>query len=375
VTVLLAIQAIATCLVLAVLSYLLVRAPSNVPLRAVTITIASFTLTVVFGTAATKGVTFLGLEPILSRLVQHLGMLVGGYSLIAFYLFSALDRDRARRQARLHAIPLVTAAVALIGATVLMPAAIHHAAATLAFAGPGAGAPEPTVAVLYLTPNLYMGYAFASALLWTRRYAKEAEPRLRHGLALASVGLAALAFGEAVFVTATTAQWVGLTVPRWLYRMGLLAILPGSVVFMIGFAYPAVRMRLAALRIWLQHRRAYYRLGPLWTLLHQQFPEDALGRVPSSRWRDAVSVRGVHRRYYRRVIECRDGLVRASPYLATNGNGHDATLAERLRDGLRAHASGTSAPTRAVPVAIPATDGLDADVRELVTLSEALRRS
>jgi hypothetical protein len=373
VTVLVTLQAIAVCVVLAVLLYLLVRAPRNVPLRAVTVTIASFSLTVVFGSAATNGVSFIGLEPILSRLIQHLGMLVGGYSLIAFYLFSALDRDQARRQAMRQAIPLATGAVILVAAIALMPADIRDAAATLAFAGPEAGPPEPTVVVLYLTPNFYMGYAFASALLWTRRYAKGADPWLRRGLGLTSVGLAALTVGETVFVTATVAQWAGLAVPRSLYGIGLLAILPGSVVFMVGFAYPAARMRLAALRIWLQHRRTYYQLGPLWTLLHQQFPEDALNRVPAGWWRDAVRLHGVHRRYYRRVIECRDGLVRISPYLVTNGDG--SSLADRLRDGLLAHASGVPAPGRAVPVAIPATDGLDADVRELVTLSEALRQS
>jgi Family of unknown function (DUF6545) len=374
VTVLFALQAVATCVVLTVLSYLLVRAPGNVPLRAVTVTVASFVLTVVFGAAATNGTTVMGFEPLLSRLVQHLGMLIGGYSLIAFYLFSALDRTRARRVAMWQAIPLAIALMLELAATMLMPAEIHHAAATLAFAGPDTTQPPLSVLVLYVAPNLYMGYAFASAVLWTRRYARGAESRLRHGLALASVGLAGLAVGEAVFVTATTAQWVGLAVPRWVYPIGLFAILPGSAIFMIGFVYPAVCMRLAALRIWWQHRRAYSRLNPLWTLLHQQFPEDAFGRVPSSRWRDAVSLRSVHRRYYRRVIECRDGLVRISPYLASNGNSHDTTLAQQVREGLQARASGTPAPTRAIPVAIPTADNLDADVRELITLSDALRQ-
>jgi hypothetical protein len=345
-----------------------------VPLRAVTITIASFSLTVVFGTAATHGVTFLGLEPIMSRLIQHMGMLIGGYSLIAFYLFSALDQSAARRQAMRQAIPLAIAAVAMIAVTVLMPSEIRTDAAMLAFARPGSKPlDEFTIRMLYLIPNAYMGFAFASALLWTRRYAKGAERWLRQGLALTSVGLAGIVIGETVFVVTTSAQWAGLAVPLWLFIVGLLALLPGSVIFMIGFAYPAVRMRLAALGVWWQHRRIYYRLAPLWTLLHQQFPEDTLGRVPSGRWRDRLSLRGMHRRYYRRVIECRDGLVRVSPYLAANGD--DSSLADQVRAGLRARASGLPAPNRPIPLAIPAGDGLDADVQELVSLSEALRRN
>jgi uncharacterized protein DUF6545 len=374
-TVLTTVQAVATCLVLAVLVFLLIRAPGNVPLRAVTLTVASFMLTVVFSPAATKGATILGFEPLMARLIQHLGMLIGGYSLIVFYLFSALERDRARGQAMRQAIPLAVTAVVEVAAIVLMPADRHDAAAMLAFAGPGGARPEPTVAVFYLTPNLYMGCAFATAVWWTRQYARGAESRLRRGLILASMGLAALAVGEAVFVMATTAQWVGLTVPRWVYPVGLWTILPGTAIFMIGFAYPAVSMRLAALRVWWQHHRTYHHLGPLWTALHHQFPEDTLNHVPTGRWRDKLSLRGVHRRYYRRVIECRDGLVRISPYFQPTGNGRDTSLAEQLRTALRARASGNAAPSQAVLVAIPTADGLDADVQELVALSKALRQS
>jgi hypothetical protein len=371
VTILVALQATVAILVLAILLYLLVRAPENVPLRGVTATIASFSLTVVFGGAAISGLTFLGLAPIVSRLIQHLGMLAGAYGLVLFYVFSALDRPAARRQAWWHAIPVAAAAVILVGSVLLMPADVRYDAAILAYARPGAGPLDQiTIAALYVTPNLYMGLAFASAFRWTRRHARGAEPRLRFGLALASLGLAAMAAGEAWFVSATIVRWAGVGVPAWMFPIGLWLLLPGSVIFMIGFVYPFTHMRLAAARIWWQHRRVYHQLAPLWTLLHQRFPEDALGRVPSSRWRDTLSLRSVHRRYYRRVIECRDGLLRVSPYLATNGTG---SLAERLRAGLRAHASGAPASHHAVPVAIPATDDLDADARELVTLARELR--
>src|SRR5205807_5920314 len=101
---------------------------------------------------------------------------------------------------------------------------------------------------------------------------------------------------------------------------------------------------------------------------------DQLSRVPSGRWRDALRLRGVHRRYYRRVIECRDGLVRVSPYLAGAGDldqpGH---LASALRAALRARADGAPVTGAALPVAAPDGEGLDADVRQLVALSKALR--
>jgi hypothetical protein len=51
------------------------------------------------------------------------------------------------------------------------------------------------------------------------------------------------------------------------------------------------------------------------------------GPDPVGRWRDLSRLRGVHRRYYRRVIECQDGLVQVSPYLANLGE-------PELADGL-----------------------------------------
>jgi Family of unknown function (DUF6545) len=178
-----------------------------------------------------------------------------------------------------------------------------------------------------------------------------------------------MVLAEAVFVLANAVRWAGGVMPHGVLMVAIAVILVGIVTFLVGFAYPAAVMRLAALRVWLQHRRAYRRLGPLWTLLHQRFPQDALARVPASRLGDALRLRGVHRRYYRRVIECRDGLVRISPYLGPA----EQPLAERVRAGLRAHAAGTPVPARAVAVAIPAGEGLDADVRELVALADALR--
>ncbi|MGH3426091.1 MAG: DUF6545 domain-containing protein [Mycobacteriales bacterium] len=82
----------------------------------------------------------------------------------------------------------------------------------------------------------------------------------------------------------------------------------------------------------------------------------------------------MHRRYYRRVIECRDGLVRISPHLAQlrqNGR-QDDPLVDLLKDALRAHAAGEPVPPHATPVAVPTQAGLHADVDELVALSRML---
>lgn len=357
-------------LVLALMLYLLMRAPRNVPLRLVTAMMALRCLADVFMIAA-SGRGIFGLERVEARLVHHLLLMLAGYSLLSFFLFSALDARAARRRALWQAVPLVVMALVMVIATASIPASMGNAAAALQTAPPTGPVGEPGVALLYLTVNLYQLYAFGLTLIWTRRHARGAEPRLRHGLAIASVGLAGYVLAFVLFIIANLVRWAGGVMPHGLLVGGVAVALFGVPVFLAGMAYPAVVMRLGALRIWWQHRQTYHRLAPLWTVLHREFPQDAL-RLPTSSWRDALSLRGVHRRYYRRVIECRDGLVRVSPYLGTTG-----TLADQLREGLRAHASGrgSAVSSRATVVAIPAADGLDADVHELVQLSQALRQT
>jgi hypothetical protein len=370
------VQGVVAWVVLAGVVYLLVRAPKNVPLRAITVLIASWALAYAFGAVATSGATVFGVEPIMSRLVQHVLLLIGAYSLICFYLFSALGSRSARVRAVRQAVPLAVGAAAMTVAAALVPTHLRSAAATLPSGVEGGPVGEPTIAVLYLTVNVYMLYAFAVALLWTRRYSRGAEPRLRRGLRLASTGLLAIEVALALFVTANITRWLGGTPPRPMIVVGIVLVLPGIIIFLIGLIYPAAVTRLAVFRVWRQHRRSYHYLSPLWTALNEQFPQDALSRVPVKPWRDALSLRGVHRRYYRRVIECRDGLVRISPYLPLlreHDNLDSRKIADQLREGLRAYAAGRSVPRRASAVAVPAQDGLDADVTELVALSQALR--
>ncbi|WP_338059192.1 DUF6545 domain-containing protein, partial [Streptomyces malaysiense] len=86
------------------------------------------------------------------------------------------------------------------------------------------------------------------------------------------------------------------------------------------------------------------------------------------------SHRSIHRRYYRRVIECRDGLVTVSSYLAMLGvtqNASPEAVARVLPAALRACAIDTAEASPAVGVALT-TNSIDADVRQLVAVSQAL---
>jgi hypothetical protein len=367
-------EGLAAVAVLVLMLYMLVRKPRDAGLRAVTVLVTSWVVAYPFGVAADRGVDFVGVEPMVLRLIQHSLLLVGAYSLICFFLFSAFDTRSASARAWWHGLPLSVALSVLIIATVIMPADLRAAGAVLPVAQHPGHVGVPSIGMFYTTANSYLLFAFVAAWVLTRRYARGAEPRLRRGLLLASVGLTVLVIVHFLFVAGSIVRWAGGTVPRLVFVIGIGVLLPGVLLFVIGVSYPAMVMRLAALRVRWRHRQMYQHLGPLWTALHAAFPEHHLTRVPTSPWRDAVSLQGVHRRYYRRVIECRDGLVRISPHvtqLCQNGR-QDDSLADLLRDALRAHAAGEPAPPHARPVAIPTATGLNADVDELVALSEAL---
>ncbi|MGH3761606.1 MAB_1171c family putative transporter [Actinophytocola sp.] len=365
---------------LAWMLWLVARSPGDVRRWAVAGLLAGWSIAYPFGIAASRGVVFLGVDAMNSRYIQHALLLVAAYSLVCFFQFSALEPALARGRAIRDAIVLGVALMIATVANIVIPADLRTPAATVT-STPGEGpVGVASIAIFYIAANSYLLYAFAAAGLWTSRYARGAEPRLRRGLRIATFGLASISLAGATFVASNISRWAGTPAPPPVIITSVFLLLLGIVLFVVGLAYPTVKTWTAALRVWLRHRRAHRRLRPLWTVLNEQFPQDALSRVPTSPWRDALQLRSVHRRYYRRVIECRDGLVRISPYLANLGAdpaelADPERLARQLSDALRAHAAGETVPTQAIPIALPAEDSLDADVDRLIELSRAVERA
>lgn len=346
------------------------QAPRDIPLRAVTLCVA-------FGAAAAVCEDALSKQalnndvldqraagPALLMLAHQASLLLLVYTLICFFLFSTLDSRGARIRAAWQAVPMVVA-LTIVTITALI----------LRSTGSPADYPLPTVSIHFLAADTYMVYGLVLAFAWTRRYAKQAGQRLARGLVLTSIGLAALAAATALLSVVVVARWSGHSAPEAITTVEQALLSSGAVIFLIGVCYPGAAMRLVALRIWWRHVRAYHRLRPLWGRLHTAFPDDALSRVSLPLWRDIISLHGVHRRYYRRVIECRDGLVRISPYIVTvRENGLAARpLADQLSVALELYATGEPVHAPAIALASPTSTSLDADVHELVVLSQALR--
>ncbi|WP_246076188.1 MAB_1171c family putative transporter [Amycolatopsis cihanbeyliensis] len=350
-------------------AYQLYRAPQDRPLLAVTLCLACAAAAFPLGLPAGARLVDSIFEFGVSELGQNVLLLATVYWLMCFYLFSATDLEQGRRRAKWEAVPLAAVVVAITVATFATPVELRWSSfgeADMQVTG---------AATFYLLAGLYLVYAIATALHWTWRHARATRPPLSVGLRLAGAGMAGMVLAGSVRAGFVVIRWSGGSIPSWLNATASLLLSLAIPLFVIGISYPSVATRIAALRVWRQHRTRYRQLHPLWMELHQVYPEHLLGRVPGSAWRDALRLRGVHRRYYRRVIECRDGLVRISPYLAhareTANNG--TSLAELLRAALRAHAEGEPVSTKASAVAVPLADDLDADVYELVELSNALR--
>jgi hypothetical protein len=340
----------------------LVRSPHRIQLRWV---VACFCIsTTAFAVAPLTGDgqwgSVSGAGPMVWMWLSYSLMLAMLYCLIGVFVYSAGQGRPAFRQAVREAVPL---AVTLIVLTVL--------ASTVPSSLAPADYPQTTLIWFRLVANAYCFYGIVVCVVQMRRYARLARPWLAWGLTVASGGLVLIGLGAGLVATTMVLRLFGL--PDWLV-MPQAGVLAGNLLFLAGIVAPGAQVRSAAARVWWRHLRDYHRMRPLWTMLHQAFPEETLGRVPASRWGDTLSLRAVNRRFYRRVIECRDGLVRASGWLGVDSaQTEPAAVAAWLREALAGGPRGDADGLTAHPVAMPAEGGLEADVRELVALSRELR--
>ncbi|ANN21151.1 hypothetical protein SD37_39905 [Amycolatopsis orientalis] len=298
--------------------------------------------------------------PVWSAIAWHAPTSAAVLSLLFFFDAATLPRQVAKRRTRRNALALLAAELVMIGAATLAPAPRS----------------VPHMSVIYFAANLFMGCALGACAISALRYARQAERRLGMGLRVAAIGFALTALTSGVFAAIDVEYW--LTRSLFVDIIGVNGTLAftGIVAIVLGLLYPAARMRLTAVRIWWRQRQAYQALEPLWTALHHAFPEDEFLRASTTPW-DSLRVWDVHRRYYRRMIECRDGLVRISPRVAKLREGRPANtpLADLVAEALQGSPGDQGEQQRAVPLAIPDTNSAHDEVDELVALSRALGRA
>lgn len=341
----------------------LVRLPRDGNLRVVT----ACTVLVFFALTAQLAVT--GVVAIVpseyAKLIQNC-VLALFFALLLILLSSVVASDSGRRGATELLLALLVVG-GLVTVAVLTPAPMRGAAYE--------GTTDPYNLAFYFLGNAYMAYACGRGAWLARTASGHTRSRARLGLRVAAAGL--------------TVNLLGTHLPRVVHTGGQLLfhreLLPGTeiwttpvlaigiVIFFIGIGYPGARTGVIKAQYWIETRRRYHQLRPLWAALHQRFPKIALFPAVSPT-REFFQLRGLPIRYYRRVVECRDGLLYLSgmidtPIDLTVSTAEQARLVRAMLDAT------PPASTRAtVPpvIAAPSTAGMDADARELVALSRAL---
>ncbi|MFD3580960.1 MAB_1171c family putative transporter [Streptomyces sp. NPDC058683] len=353
--------------------YLWSRAPHDAPTRSVALALLSMGLSYpVAMPGGAHGIDTLAGHGV-ARLVQNLLLLAALYFLMCFYLYSA-DGPSAHRRARREGVVVGLVAVVITVAALAVP-------------GEELGKPYVTVDmtmaqifIFYTVAGLYMMYAVGAAGWWSARYARMSRRPHATGLWMTAIGLGGMAVACAIRAVFVTVRWTGGSVPYRVNTSVSVLLVVSSLLFAAGVTYSVARARITATRLWLRRRRDHRRLAPLWQLLIEVYPQNELRPASLGIW-DRWRHRGVHRRYHRRIVECRDGLVDISPYVVEGGDATSllnlapAHLASRLQLAADMIKRDVPAPGPAVALAAPTVQGQDEDVSQLIAVSEALRQT
>lgn len=305
------------------------------------------------------------------RLVNNIMLAIGVCALLIVFLGSALGPRRPRR-VLFELVPLSGAIALMLVAMALTPPEVRGLALSPKLVH------VPGVALFYLGAGIYLIYGLAACAWWIFRYIRTADRHLKTGLKLSAAGLVCLSVGSVFRALYIVIAWAfGPSIPL-LLTVAVPLVLLGIVLFLAGITYPGARARFAALRRRRQHRRHHDELTPLWTALAGIYPNIVLRTTPQSRW-ERWRPRTVHRRYYRRVIEIRDGLVQLSPYLETDlttlAADDPRAAAEALKTAIARQTAGEETDGRAKLVLPGGASDIESDVRPLLALSAAVSRS
>lgn len=361
----------------------LVRAPRDTDLRAVTG--CTVLVAVALSAQLLAGVAPAGPDSLLAQSPK----LIQNITLTAFFsLLLSLLRSTAAtvdpQVGRGHGSGYTEPALAVLTSVALIAAFVASAPATRG-AAYGTATTDPGVVAFYLVGNLYMLYATASGAHLTWSAARQARARaVRVSLRVAGAGLVVccvgchlprvldtggqLALGRAPLPGPDPAGW---TTP---------ALASGIVVFFAGIGYPGARSGLLRLRLRARQRRHHRELAPLWTVLTHRFPKLVL--LPPPGWL-AQLIGPSPLRYYRRVVECRDGLTHLAVYLRAPipADAPPATQAQLVVDALHRSLAEDVYNARLADdspggvIAAPAAPGTAEDTNALLALARALRGS
>lgn len=239
----------------------------------------------------------------------------------------------------------------------------------------------PAAAAYLIVSLSYLWLALIDVTRGTMRYGRSAKRPL--ALALRLIGLGCwLGLG---YIAVKVAFLVMLVTGRGTAEGGLestisrLLAVGGGLLVITGSALPYLARHIDDARTWIVTYRNLRQLYPLWALMYRAEPGIALD-PPGSRLADALQVRDLDLRLYRRVIEIRDGYLALAPYFPPKA-GHHARSDDgqsEVRDLLVAVANkGEARIVNAEPKSAPASTAasLAEEVDHLARVARFLRTS
>ncbi|MFJ9691358.1 MAB_1171c family putative transporter [Kitasatospora sp. NPDC101183] len=303
------------------------------------------------------------------------GLYMSGLAALTVFFLSAVPGDLALRRRQ------ISFNISLLGGVVLLLAALVLATPE-SMRGHSLSTPymaRPTISLFYLAGNSYFIYAYLASGILALRFARMAGPHLAAGLRVMTLGLLGMTVastGRMILVCLRIEEpgshqafnQLNWSTGDW--SMGLV---------MVGISYSASVQLFTYLRSVVHHRRMYRELTPLWVALSDAFPELVLHEAPTGSGRRRWWVRRAHERFYRRLVECRDGLVRLSPYLVQVAPTADLArlpadqLARYIAEALALKPTSENVDNSypAARIALPAADDLHSDAGELIAISRA----
>jgi hypothetical protein len=245
----------------------------------------------------------------LRNFAQLLGDCIGIASACCGLIFLAhLDAplEQARRHSRVFGVVATVAVGALVGLFLANPTPMETDDFWFAYAD------VPGLVVYRMIFLGYCGYVFLNVIRLTLHYAAfSSRPSMRVGMWSVSLG-GMVGMAWALLESARVLAPAGAPLP------------PGSVLTTIAVGLMAITVLLIAFGstlpswgpqrgadsaiLWLRDFRSLRRLYPLWRAAWHAAPEVVL--VPPRSWLvEAVDVRDVHFRLYRRLVEIRDAML------------------------------------------------------------------
>lgn len=259
-----------------------------------------------------------------AKLTQNVLLHAKYFALALFFLYSVGGSNARKRAYQESALLVITAGVLTAAMYMTLPPLRDHSFST-------ADMQVSSIATFYLVGGLYFIYILALGGRWAWQYGAESDRRLRAGLRTAAVGLAFQAAASLMRAVFVVVRWFGGTIPDPVNTTTIAMLVIGNSLFIAGLLLALARTQFARVRTWVRHRRYWQRLRPLWEVLYPLYPDATLDPHARSttrageRWHAAR----VHRRFWRRYVECRDGLVQLSPDLAAAGYDSHAALADQ----------------------------------------------